>query len=314
MSILPGVMSSRRRSGGGGALITWTARTSQFGTKKVTAIWHDGTTFAISGESGYISSSADGETWVQKSTSALAADDYANGLAKIGSNWVIGGWRKGYIKSSTDLITWASRVSTDNMHCYIGTSNGTKAIMAGYDYSTWGAADVSNSSDGVSWTNEIAIPSCTGGSEGICQNTNKVVVTNRDKSYPIAYSSDDGDTWTTVSKTVTQEMFGIACNSNGTKYVATGANGYVMTSTNGTSWTIQTAISTSETLYGVGYDGSGKWVAVGSAGVAFESTNDGVSWSTSNSTQVGTEIINNIIYAESKWVLVANDGKVSTGV
>ena len=303
-----------RRQSGGGALITWTPRTSQFGTKTITAIWHDGTTFAISGQSGYVSSSADGETWVQKSTSALAAGDYANGIAKVGSVWALCGWSEGYIKSSTDLISWTSGVAFGNMHCYMGTSNGTKIIFTGYDYSTWGSAVVSNSSDGTSWTNGISIPSATSGSEGICANSDKVVVTNRDKSYPIAYSSNNGDSWTTVSKTVTQEMFGIGCNSDGTKYVATGSNGYVMTSTNGTSWTIRTAISTTETLYGVAYDGSGKWVAVGGAGVAFESTDDGVSWSTSNTTQVGTETIHNILYAESKWVLVAGNGKVSTGV
>jgi len=91
------------------------------------------------------------------------------------------------------------------------------------------------------------------------------------------------------------------------KFVAVGAQGTIITSTDGTTWALQTSVI-SDDLFAVAY-GNGKFVAVGALGKIITSP-DGITWTIQNSSTFTP--INGITYANSKFVAVGSMGLVLT--
>jgi hypothetical protein len=149
----------------------------------------------------------------------------------------------------------------------------------------------------------------------------------------IAYSTDDGATWTTLQNTATTFTGSSSAGyvnaivyGNG-KFVAGGGNGHVAYSTDGTAWTALLAVDTevgpnsvTENIFDNGFINGmvyadGKFVAVGGAdagpGKAAYST-DGIAWTQSGDIKIGTEtVIEGIAYGDGYFVAVDRAGTAS---
>ena len=87
-------------------------------------------------------------------------------------------------------------------------------------------------------------------------------------------------------------------------FIAVGASGTLLTSSDGTTWTSRTS-GTTNNLRAVAYDGSSTLVAVGFSGTILTSS-DGTTWTSRTS---GTsKDINNVHYGNSSFVAVGDNG------
>ena len=92
-------------------------------------------------------------------------------------------------------------------------------------------------------------------------------------------------------------------SSSGT-FVAVGASGTLLTSSDAITWTSRTS-GTSNNLRSFAFDGSSTGVAVGFSGTILSST-DGITWTSRTS---GTsKNINNVAYGNSKFIAVGDNG------
>jgi len=104
-------------------------------------------------------------------------------------------------------------------------------------------------------------------------------------------TSTDGTTWQLAAAGSSLALNGITFGAN--QFVAVGAAGTVVTSTDGVTWTPQTAIgpgNLSAVAYGT------QFVAVGSGGSVFTST-DGITWTARSS---GTGSVLNAVASGNK--------------
>ena len=101
-------------------------------------------------------------------------------------------------------------------------------------------------------------------------------------------------------------------------WVAVGANGTILTSTTGTSWTSRSSDTTND-LWGVAY-ADGLWVAVGDvgsgllperrSGMILTSTTGTSAWTSRTSGK--TSSLRGVAYADGLWLVVGNDGTILT--
>ena len=176
-----------------------------------------------------------------------------------GATWSAGAT----IGSGGDLrsLTWATTTSADGL---LSSTNYVAAGAAGALYT---------SSDGVSWN---ALNSATS------SNFNGAAYFGSFKLVGdggVILLSTDAITWNAQNSGTTQNLYAISSNGLNLN-VAVGANGTIITSADGTTWTPATATATSRDLYAVNYStlNGGTWLAVGAGGTMVKST-DGLNWS-----------------------------------
>lgn len=175
--------------------------------------------------------------------------------------------------TSSDAVTWTSRTS--------GLGGGSSIISLGYGNGLyllgWLRKTIITSSDGATWTLRQDVPS----------------------SDPEASVGVRGFTYT------------------GSSYYAVGGDlssplkGYIWSSLNGTSWT-EIYAQTPRYFNSVAY-GNGSVVAVGTSNgsdALIIASTDGVNWFARNAAT--TSPINQIIYANSRFVYVGNNGTIGT--
>ncbi len=92
--------------------------------------------------------------------------------------------------------------------------------------------------------------------------------------------STDTTSWTLQPTGTTNDLYAIASNRTSLN-VAVGANGTIVTSADGKTWSAAANSGTTRNLYGVAYSsyGTGMWVAVGAGGTLITST-DASNWVT----------------------------------
>ena len=107
-----GVLLSSTDSG-----VTWTSRTSQFGSNRIHAAAFGNGIFVVVGANGLISSSTDGITWTARtsgmSTNIINSVEFLNGNFVAVGDGAAGG--TGGITTSTDGITWTKRTTPSGM-------------------------------------------------------------------------------------------------------------------------------------------------------------------------------------------------------
>ena len=111
--------------------------------------------------------------------------------------------------------------------------------------------------------------------------------------------------WTARTSGVSQDLLAVAYD--GGMWVAVGASGRILTSTNGINWTSRTS-GTTENLRGVAYDGD-MWTVVGFSGTILTST-DGVNWTSRSSGT--TQDLYGVAYGGGMWVAVGYSGTILT--
>jgi hypothetical protein len=129
--------------------VTWTSRTSGFGSNGIFAVAFGNGTWVIGGANGTMATSTDGITWTSRTsgfgTNIIRSIVYGNAL------WVAVG-QNARITTSTDLSTWTERGTS-------GAGTIWSVIYANSMYVAVGAYSTNNifySSNGTSWTSMAA--------------------------------------------------------------------------------------------------------------------------------------------------------------
>ncbi len=211
------------------------AQTNPSAPADLNAAIFTGLGFLAVGNAGTAVFSTDATTWTSKTTGTVA-DLYGLASTAVGSNVAVGAG--GTIVTSTDATTWVTQTSGTTRHLY-GAVYGTGRYVA-----VGAGGTIVTSIDGTTWL--PAVSNTTNDLRGV------------------AFGVQITTTGTgTAATTVTTNTF-----------VAVGASGTVLTSNDGLTWTVRTALSPN-TLNSVIY--GGQYVAVGNGGVIFTSA-DGITW------------------------------------
>ena len=199
----------------------------------------------------YAFHSFDGKTWYANYNIASGPNTgpcFPTNVKKIcwtGTMFVaVGGNSGSQVAISTDGITWTDRVQLfpgggNDSWAYSVVWTGQKIIVVGSTVRVDGAYLIFRSSDGINWegfyprvgtwddpaTINTFTAACTNGA---------ITVAAESHGY-IAYSTDHGATWTTITPTVPFVMKDICWD--GTKFVGVGSSGNMAHSTDGISWT-----------------------------------------------------------------------------
>ena len=164
---------------------------------------------------------------------------------------------------------------------------------------------VAYSTDGIEWTTTDAGIQA-GWSDIIYDGSKFVALAIMDASTgENIMTSTDGVTWNSGDTYTLPAIFGNwnALAYGDGKYVAVANSRSIAYSTNGTSWTRQTAPHSSGSYYGVSY-GDGQFVLVGSSGNVATSS-DGQTWT--SRTASTSAVWNDVAYGNDLWVAVSSD-------
>ncbi len=279
-------MNARKNGGPGGAgaptqVVTprfagavWTAGTP-LGTGKLNGVSAAATTNVAVGTGGAIFASINGAAPTAQTNPSTPVD--LNATAFSGAGFLAVG-NAGTTIFSTDGATWLARTSSTVADLYGIASPGTGAFV------TVGAGGSTNfSADGTTWT---ATTSATtrnlyaavhGGGRYVAVGAQGTVIT-----------STDGVAWQAVTVNTTNDLRGVslgvistttgtgtaAVTTTSNRFVAVGAAGTLLTSSDGLTWTLQAPISTNN-IAAVAF--GGQYVAVGNAGSIYTSA-DGITW------------------------------------
>lgn len=190
-------------AGQGGSLysspdgITWTSRTSGFGTNPINTVSYGNGLWVAVGSNGTITTSSDGITWTARTsqfgTNNIVAVYYGNGLWVAVGNLVSAGYG---ISTSPDGITWTARTVTGT----IGAVGQSVYYANGY-WVIAGANSTNNyaySTNGTTWT---AAASGSGGNHSFCIYVNGYwLMGTDDGSGNIRYqASVPTSTWSNLS-------------------------------------------------------------------------------------------------------------------
>jgi len=226
--------------------------------------------------------------------------DYINGLFIGGSmqnNYING---PSYIYTSTDNITWTTRV------------NGTVSYGAPYRpvlgngliVMPFGYYNGMTSTDGITWTGRTINPNGAqyllaltyGAAGGWVSHSN----------FNAVGTSTDGITWTARTFTISTQAVNGSAYGNGV-YVAVGNTGTIASSTAPTTtWTARTSNFGTSNINAVAY-GAGIFVAVGAGGRITTST-DGTTWTAQVSNT--TTALNDVRFVNSRFMASNLGGSV----
>jgi photosystem II stability/assembly factor-like uncharacterized protein len=295
--------------------ISWAATiTIPFNARNIALI---GSTFYAVSQAGQIYSSTNLTTWTLLVT--LSNNAFNNHLLwNRGSLLFYFDPTNGLVRTSTDGVTWASRVNMTN----------DASLFLGNNYFwVWDQNNAYRSEDGINWTfrnaasggNNILASAAgqanfvTGGATSITTSpftdtvfwtgrTNPVAGSIRDMEYNtststfllvtdngrIATSADDGINWAAVNNPWAGSVAATGTGFNGSRWVVVGNSGtqVLLSTDNGVSFTaINLTASTGQNMNGVTFTTSNRWFAVGNAGTMAFSTDNGSSWTTMPTTR-----------------------------
>jgi len=227
------------------------------------------------GASGSIYSSPDATTWTAATsgtTANLNAVQYRNGVfVAIGD--------LGTILTSPDAVTWTPRTAptTNALTALIGSGSGQVVavgakgtILVSTNSTSWAAVDSGTTADlyAIGYGNGRYVAVGAGGT---------------------MLTSTDAAKWTAVASATAADLRGIAYGSatvstttptsSVATFVAVGAAGTVLTSTDGLAWTAHPSIAPND-LRAVTY--GTRFIAAGTGGAIF-TTGDGVTWQAADS-------------------------------
>jgi hypothetical protein len=240
--------------------------------------------FLAVGESGFLCTSPEGETWTQRSSGTsyrLHDVAYGNGtFVAVGD--------RGTILTSSDGVTWILQSSATSSFLY-GVTYGNKIFVAVGDKGT-----ILTSPDGAAWTARNS-----GSHQGL-----KAVAFGNDAFIAVGdngtlLTSSRGEAWTARSPGIHRHLAGIAHGKN--TFVAVGEA--IFTSADGVIWT-ERFTGTDHFFPGIAY-GSGIFAAVGDDGTILTSP-AGSEWVQRNS---GTRLpLLAIAHGKDRFVAAGDGG------
>ncbi len=244
--------------------------------------------------------------WTQITTSGITANLNAVTYT-LGRYLAVGDGGASYYSSDAQTWTAGSAVTVENLNAL--ASSGSRVVAVGNN----GA--IQYSADGMSWTAATTVPTSS-------------------HLYGVAYlstgvwmavgaggtllQSSDGASWTALSSGTTADLRGVAYRPRSVTtvtipttttttieaaYVAVGAGGVVLSSTDGASWTAQTSNTTAD-LQTVTPELT-RFLAVGTGGAVI-SSQDGLSWTARSSGS--TAALYGVVNGQAQYVAVGAGG------
>lgn len=267
--------------------------------------------YLAAGAGGALYQSTDGVTtaglsWTQNTTSGIAANLNA-AVYTLGKFIVVGD--AGTISSSADLATWTAGTSINAQNLNAVASNGSRVVAVG------NAGTIEYSGDGITWTAAASVPSANH-LYGVAYHSSGLWMAVG--AAGTLLTSTDGSSWTAATSGTTADLRGSAFRTATTQtitiptttttttpaaYVAVGAGGVVLTSSDAITWTAQT-LSPAADLYTVTPIYS-QFLAVGAGGAVFNSQ-DGTSWTAQTSGTAST--LFGLTNAQGQFVAVGQAG------
>jgi len=232
--------------------ITWTSRTSGFGTTNILHVTYGDGLYVAVGDSGKLTTSTDGTTWTTRTpgfgTTRIFGVTYGDGLyVAVGDS--------GTLTTSPDGITWTSRTSGFGTTRIWGVTYGDGLYVAVGESGT-----LTTSPDGITWTSRTSGFGTTR-IWGVTYGDGLYVAVGDSGKLT---TSTDGTTWTTRTPGFgTTRIFGVTYGDG--LYVAVGESGTLTTSPDGITWTSRTSGFGTNNIRSVTY-GDGLYVAVGDSG------------------------------------------------
>jgi len=282
--------------------LTWTPRPTGVASRLYAMNYAAGQ-YVIVGFEGTVLTSADGLSWTQR-PSGVSDDLY--GVAYANGTWVAASGSSNTILTSTDGgATWTNRttsVTSQNLTALAANGNAS-VVVAGASgtilRSTTGDYTWMGQNSGTS--NQFNDVAYGGGAY--------VAVGN---SGTVRRSTDDGVSWGGVSGVPTTNPYLYCVGFLNGQFVATGASGTILTSSNGSSWTSRTS-GTGNQLNGAAYGRVGgttdTYVAVGVGGTILTSP-DSIAWTTRPSGTVAS--LNRVAFANGLFMAVGSSGTILT--
>ena len=224
------------------------------------------------GANGAIFSSVKGAATTTPANPAAPADLYA---ALYGPQGFVVAGANGTVLTSVDATTWTAQASGTTAALYGGAG-----LLTGGYVAVGEAGTILTSGTGTTWV--AAASGTTNALYAATYGNNLFVVVG---AGGVVLTSTDGATWQAVPSGTANDLRGVTYAALTTTtsdvtvvtnlYLAVGAAGTVLTSSDGLTWTVHAPISARD-LSAVVY--SGQFVAVGKAGGIYTSV-DGVTWS-----------------------------------
>ena len=178
----------------------------------------------------------------------------------------------GALYSSTDFVTWTSRVSGAtsqlNFVAVGGASLNTFVVTAS-------DGQIIYSTNGTTWTTASAAGVLATAFIGCIWANNQFVAVG---AAGVIVTSPTGVTWTARTSGTANGLTGITWT--GTRYVVVGAADTIVTSSDGITWTTRTSSTTSVDMYNVATASNGTTlIATGTFSTVLKSTDGGITWS-----------------------------------
>ena len=228
--------------------ITWTTRTSGFGTSRIRALTFGNNVYVAGGDSGQIRTSTDAITWTTRTsgfgTTTIYGLGFGNGVyVAVGDN--------GQMRTSTDAITWTTRTPGQTSRIKATTWGNGVYVAAGY------FGNLTSSTDAITWTTRTSGFGTTAIERVVFGNGVWVIAGHAGT----LSSSTDAITWTSRTSGFGTTIIRALTFGNGV-YVAGGPNGTMTTSTNAITWTSRTSGFGTSGIYAAGF-GNNVYVAGG---------------------------------------------------
>jgi len=238
-----------------------------------------------------------------------------NGIAFSGSRLVVVGdsatiFAGDYNYTSTNplgVTTWMSPTSLPAG--FSATTNLSAVIFSGQQFVALGIdGSILTSTDGLTWTlatGSIPSASMNGIAFGTVSGAGLYVAVDASGSI---FTSSDLVNWNLITPPITTRALYSVSFLNG-RFMATGANGTLLTSADGSIWTAQTS-NTTNALRGAAFRSAptAVYVVVGDAGTIVTST-DGTAWNPIPITPPLPQNLNSVVFG-SRFIAVGQSGAV----
>jgi len=247
--------------------------------------------------------------------SGTALGTNLNGIAFNGSRLVVVGdsgtiFAGDYNYTSTDPLGVTAWMPATLLPVgFSATTNLSAVIFSGQQFVALGIdGSILTSTDGLTWTlatGSIPSASMNGIAFGTVSGAGLYVAVDASGSI---FTSSDLVNWNLITPPITTRALYSVSFLNG-RFMATGANGTLLTSADGSIWTAQTS-NTTNALLGAAFSSAptAVYVVVGDAGTIVTST-DGTAWNPIPITPPLPQNLNSVVFG-SRFIAVGQSGAV----
>lgn len=251
--------------------VTWTARTSGFGSSVIYDVIFANGMFVTCGQGGKVATSMDGVTWTLQSTVLSGAT--LRKLAFGKGYWLVIG-TTGQVASSPDAVTWTTGdTGFAGQNSFSLTFGNGRFVIGGAE------GRYASSIDGLTWTDSAVqrpqIPGfetvavytlAYGGGLFVAGGQNGALATSPDG----VYWTDRSGVFDSPVESVTVAYYGTIASGTGNIFIIAGTSGSVATSEDGITWTKVTSGVGVTSINGLAF-GDGRFIAVGVNGLVASS-------------------------------------------